>query len=100
MFYIEDLLSKKEKKTRLMEESSICTAPLWLVHETILYIQFHSFYITNRINNTTNGIFCHRSQYGKGTYGTIAYITVIGKKLMQPIHICYVNVTIHYTSNY
>ena len=44
------------------------------------YIQLHPFYITNRINNTINGIFCHRLQYGKGTYGTIAYRTVIGKQ--------------------
>ena len=76
--YTED--SKKErKKKRLMEESSICTA-LHGLYIKQFYIQFHPFYITKRINNTINGIFCHRLQYGKGTYGTIAYIIVIGKQ--------------------
>ena len=85
--YTEDLLSKKERKEkkkkkkqkRLMEESSICTA-LHGLYMKQFYIQFHPFYITRRINNTINGIFCHRLQYGKGTYGTIAYIIVIGKQ--------------------
>ena len=36
--------------------------------ETIFIIQFHPFYITNRINNTINRMFCHMIQYGKGTF--------------------------------
>ena len=82
--------TKTNKQKRLMEESSLCTAPYGLYIKQF-YIQFHPFYITNRINNTINGIFCHRLQYWIGTYGTIAYRTVIGKQLMQLIHICYVN---------
>ena len=50
---------EKKKKTRLMEESSICTA-LHGLYIKQFYIQFHPFYITKRINNTINGIFCHR----------------------------------------
>ena len=105
MVYTEELLSKKErkKKERKKKKKTVkwkrapYVPPLHGLYMKQFYIQFHPFYITNRINNTINGIFCHRLQYEKGTYGTIAYIL---EKTMQLIHICYVNITIHYTSNY
>ena len=96
--YTEGLLWKKKKKTFNGRELHMYR-PLHGLYMKQYYIQFHPFYIANRINNTINGIFCHRLQYGKGTYGTIAYYNS-DWKTMQRIHICYVNITIHYTSNY
>ena len=87
--YTEDLLSKKERKEKKKKKKKKKKTfngrevhmyrPPWLVHETILY-SISSVLHHKKINNTINGIFCHRLQYGKGTYGTIAYIIVIGKQ--------------------
>ena len=79
-----------------MEESSICTAPPWLVHETILY--------------SISSVLHHKQNQQHNKWNILSPVTVwkryiwyyclyIGKT-MQLIHICFVNITIHYTSNY
>ena len=70
---------KKKKKERKKEKTvkwkrAPYVPPIHGLYMKQFYIQFHPFYITNKINNTIDGIFCHRLQYEKGTYGSIAYI--------------------------